>query len=436
MSLPGYFTLSRSEETPATHPNLELHLAHAKDIAIKPGDIVSGFVHLLTPVPINPKFVEVAFWGQSQTWIRREHHNTNHAGTRDTDYYHYRDRASLFTAIGNLNPHPPGQDALVPGQTYKMPFTFTMPARTLHNRANCYQEPADGVWTVVPHDLPPTLFYGTWGPESPDQCSISYGVTARLICPGFDNDDVRCTLPVAFTPLNPLAHIQNPRRVRQSKMFILSSSTLTGQSESSIGFRQSLKDKFSSHAPKLNFELAVELPDLLKSGGEFAFRATFKALSKTENVTHIPEMTFRVLKLGLLDFTLFRGPRDWQANNYMSGDPSSWYDGTPRSSYRSGDEREIGEDKVLLNSLPESCTVALPQLPMLEEKEKDDEKGTEQGSECEAWFKARVPGTTAPSFQSFAITRTYHIKVKIGIEIGGKDFDFEVETAEVTLGSG
>lgn len=61
----GYFTLSTSEEDETPLPRLELHLAHQKDTVIRPGDIVSGFVQLSTPVSINPKFVEVAFWGQT-----------------------------------------------------------------------------------------------------------------------------------------------------------------------------------------------------------------------------------------------------------------------------------------------------------------------------------------------------------------------------------
>jgi hypothetical protein len=419
----GFLSSSKSEPSSVPHPSLELHLEHLKDTVIKPGDTVSGHVQLSTTTTINPIAVEVAFWGQSQTWIRKE---SSSSTSSFTDYYHYRDLAPLFTVTRNVLPQSK-EAAHIPGQAYTMPFTFAMPTGTALNRAHCYQHPEDGVWTVSPHALPPTMFHhGRWGPESPNNCSISYGVTARLICPEFAIDEVVCTLPVLFAPLNPYAHIQNPNRIRNSKTFILSSSTLAGQAVSSVGFRQSLKNKFSSDAPKLDFELAVELPDLLRSGSEFSFRTTFVALSKTENMTRIPEMTFRVLKLELLDFTHFRAPRDWKANNFRSGAPSEYRNGTPRS-YRAGDENDHSEMKTLLNSLPDSSTVGLPEV--IVEKEK------EQGSEYEVWFKGRVPGLTPPSFQSFAITRAYRIKVKIGIEIGGKKFDFTTETPSVRVGS-
>jgi hypothetical protein len=188
-------------------------------------------------------------------------------------------------------------------------------------------------------------------------------------------------------------------------------------------------DRFSSHTPKVDFELAVELPDLMRSGSEFSFKTSFTTLNKTDNVARLPELTFRVLKLELLDFTFFRAPRDWKANNMMSGAPSRWKDGTPTSSFRASDQTEFAEGKTLLNSLPNFCTVELPEVPV----EKSDK--TEQGKDCEIWFTARVPGFTTPSFRSFAITRTYRIKVKMRIEIGGKKFDYTVEGGEVHMGS-
>jgi hypothetical protein len=39
-----------------------------------------------------------------------------------------------------------------------------------------------------------------------------------------------------------------------------------------------------------------------------------------------------------------------------------------------------------------------------------------------------VPSVTPPSFRSFAITRAYKVRVKLGVEVGGKKFDMEVES--------
>lgn len=144
-------------------------------------------------------------------------------------------------------------------------------------------------------------------------------------------------------------------------------------------------------------------------------------------MVRIPEMQFKVLKLELLNFTLFRAPRDWQANSFRSGEPSSYHDGTPRR-FRAGDEQACDEEKTLLNSLPEVASVELEVMKV--------EKGVEQAGGCEVWFRGRVPVWVPASFRSFAVTRAYRVKVKIAVEIGGKGFDFVMEGPEVQMGSG
>ena len=42
---------------------------------------------------------------------------------------------------------------------------------------------------------------------------------------------------------------------------------------------------------------------------------------------------------------------------------------------------------------------------------------------------------TVPSFRSFAITRAYKVRVKLGVEVGGKKFEREVESAVGRMGS-
>ncbi|KAF2709957.1 hypothetical protein K504DRAFT_351177, partial [Pleomassaria siparia CBS 279.74] len=54
---------------------------------------------------------------------------------------------------------------------------------------------------------------------------------------------------------------------------------------------------------------------------------------------------------------------------------------------------------------------------------------------CEHWWTARVPGTTPPSFQSFAITRQYRVKVEVGVQIAGKKFALKTESHVRDLGS-
>jgi hypothetical protein len=95
---------------------------------------------------------------------------------------------------------------------------------------------------------------------------------------------------------------------------------------------------------------------------------------------------------------------------------------SPDAPYSGRQRDDFTERKTHLNSLPEATTLDLVEVPSGEDK-----KQMNQADSCEAWFTARVPGFTAPSFKSFAITRAYRVKVKLGIEIAGKKFEHEAE---------
>ncbi|KAF1962176.1 hypothetical protein CC80DRAFT_400800 [Byssothecium circinans] len=107
----------------------------------------------------------------------------------------------------------------------------------------------------------------------------------------------------------------------------------------------------------------------------------------------------------------------------------------PQGLYSGGESERYREEKTLLNSLP-----AGPQVVALEEVStagmgEKDGKGVRQAESCAVWFTARVPGTTPPSFKSFAITRTYRLKVSVGVEVGGKKFESKIEGVVNALGS-
>ncbi|KAF2451823.1 hypothetical protein P171DRAFT_12430 [Karstenula rhodostoma CBS 690.94] len=420
----GLFS-SNKKPLPAL-PILALHLTNSQDKVFKPNDTIQGHVTLSTPTPILPQAIEVSLWGHSSVWLR-----TSSGTGNDTTYRHYRDNVPLFDVIFNLFTQP---QQLQPGQSYSFPFQFRVPEGTSSHRIGGYKDDMDARWTVQPHHLPPTFAWGS-RPDWPDNASVSYGVTARLICPGIGvgkhhQEPLSATSPILFQPLNP--NLNAPYSViRHPKPFTLASSSLAGRDPSSIGFRQKLADKFSSETPKLDFELGVELPDLLTSGSEFKFRSTFNVLSKAQNVVQIPAITFKVLKLDLLDFTFVRAAHDRAANHLMQGHhfdrtpldaPTGPYSGWEHTIYR--------EKKTALNSLPELQVVQLEEVLLPGEK-----KGTEQANSAEVWFSARVPGFTPPSFQCFAISRVYRIKAKIGVQIGEKKFEHEVESHVGSLGS-
>lgn len=420
---------SSKKPPPGPVPALSLFLASQQDQVFKPDDYVTGHVMLSTPIPLQPQAIEVSLWGRSSVWTRTESKNQ---ATNSSDYEHYRDIVPLFSVTYNVL--QPG-DMIQPGQNYTFPFTFRVPRGTSINRTGGYKKDTDERWTVEPHHLPPTFFWGHKETE-PDHARIFYGVTTTLVCPGVGvgktgQDPISATAPILFQPLNP--HLGAPLSVvRYPKTFTLASSMLAGQSAASIGFRQKLSDRFSSGTPKLDFELGLELPDFLSSGTEFAFRCTFTAVSKTDNVVHIPALLFRVLKVELKVITFVRAPRDKHADRFMSGSHGKKAPpvDAPTGGYSGSEENYYTEKKLVLNAVPDSKVVQLEDVMLPGEK-----KGMAQEDSCEVWFNARVPGTIEPSFYSFAITRRYRIKVRVVAEFGGKKFEHEAESHVRSLGS-
>ncbi|KAH7132228.1 hypothetical protein B0J11DRAFT_577158 [Dendryphion nanum] len=410
-------------------------------VVYKPNDLVSGTVFLNTPIAIQPQAIEVSLWGESRTWIRYDDSNTNSNGNKTSSYKHYRDNAPLFTVTLNLLEKP---RQLISGESYTFPFQFRMPEGTNNSRADVYKDPNDIRWTTLPHHLPPTFFFGS-SPSSPDNASISYGVTARLICPGTgtgpqNQDAITTSQELIFQPLNPHAHLLSPSAplslCPHTKPFILQSSVLTGQNPSTLGFRQRMHDRFSSSTPKLDFEFGIQIPDLLASGTEFRFLTSFRVLNKCEKVVQIPAVKFKILKLELRDITFFRAPRDWNCRDDIDG--TAYADGrthapTHASGWIGQEDIVYREKKTVLNALPsDAVVVELDEENIAGEK---DEKKTQQKDYVDCWFSSRIPGFTPPSFTSFAVSRLYRVKVRARIECGDKKFEYEAEGHVRGMGS-
>jgi hypothetical protein len=425
-------------------PTLQLHIHKPQDHIFRPNDTISGHVSLLVPESIHPRGIQVCFWGHSSVWLRTSHNDSNNT----TSYYHYRDNAPLFSVSQNVLPEP---CVLEPGKTFDWPFEFRVPEGTGFNRLGAYKDDADSRWTAHPHLLPPTFFWGTYPnkPEYPNHAEVNYGVTVQLVCPAIGvgkhaEDPLSATAPVLFQPSNPHAHLLAPGAplsvVRYPKTFKLQSSALTGQDAHSLTFRQRMHDRFSSSTPHLSFELGVEIPDLLVSGAGFKFRTTFLVVEKSDDVSHIPSPLVHVKKLELVDFTFVRAPRDFDARNIMSGGRRRESEKTPNYGFSGQENTRLSERKTVLNALPEHAVLELEEQDVSvgkgEEKgveknlgdEKKGERVAEQAQQAECWFTARVPGFTPPAFTSWAVTRTYRVKVKVEVEIGGKKFLYEVES--------
>jgi hypothetical protein len=415
----GIFSKSKKNSAPV--PTINVNLNTSQDHVFKPNDIVSGHITLSTPIPLSPQAIEASLWGHSSVWTRHTQHKSDN--TTD-DYHHYRDNVPLFNITFNVLT----EKHLQPGRTYTFPFQFSFPEGTNTSRVGGYKDDNDSRWTVHPHRLPPTFMWGAQV-DYPDHAMITYGVTGRLVCAGVGagkkgDEPIEDVAPVIFSPYN--AHANQPFTVvPHTKTFALASSALAGQDASSLGFRKKMSDRFSSSTPKLDFELSIEIPDYLTSGSEFRFRSTFNVLGKSHNVVAIPTLTFKVLKLELLDFTFLRAPRDLQADlttigNHYDRSPSN----RPTGPYVKGhEEYQLRENKTALNSLPDSRAIQLEEIMAVGEK-----KGIEQARGCEVWFGARVPGYVPPSFASFSVRRSYSVKVKMEVEVAGKKFEYAIES--------
>jgi hypothetical protein len=385
----GLFSSSKIPLPPIPHFDIVLH---NQKKTYRPGDIVRGHIALTPIIPISPYALNVSLFGQSLIWHRVDVSSSD----KPSDYHHWRDNAPLFEVADDvLHAKDKGPSDLLPRQTYQFPFEFRLPKGTGNARFGQYKNDADVKFSIGPHDLPPTFLhadkYGK-GTDA-DYAKVEYGVRATLLCPGVgivqgkNLADLTVTASIDFLP-SYIAPSPGPLSVlRYPKNFTLQSSILTGQDPSQIGFRQSLRDRFSSSTPTMSFEAALEMPDQLTSGNEFRFRASFNVLKKSENVLRIPAITFRVLKLDLRDFTFYRAPRDRDANSCRDGaHRSNKYENMPSPDRPYSDAREereeMDERKTHLNSIPELAILELAQLPaytLLERpisKEKEGEKAS------------------------------------------------------------
>jgi hypothetical protein len=292
----------------------------------RPNDLVTGHVSFVPVVPIVPQAIEVTLFGQSRIWHRTKSSNANN----NADYYHWRDNAPLFQVSTNVFPQSNQNGApCEPRQRYSYAFSFRFPAATGNSRVGQYKAGNGQAFTTGTHTLPPSFLITTrkdGSDDSPNYAKIEYGVRATLICPGVGTvqgktiQNLQMTVPVLFVqPVNMRTMNGEFNMLQYRKTFNLQTSTLSGQNPNSSGFRQIMRDRFSSSTPKVEFESILEMPELLASGYEFRFRAFFKMPSKTENVSYIPSIRFTILKLDLLEFTFVRAPQDKQAINQMNG---------------------------------------------------------------------------------------------------------------------
>lgn len=418
---------------------LMIHLNHPTDKVYQPGDLVSGHVTVTPTAPLLSFDLELSIFGRSLVWYIA--HNGRGSSTH---YEHDRDNAPLFETVRPLQRVEESAlrnfpDHGVPGSTYLYKFEFCMPEDTAHSRLGQYRNDEDDRWFAGPHRLPPTFLHTTNVSTStdPNFAKVEYGIKARLPCQSDSivkregTVDVIAEAPILFQPHNP--HLQDIQSgqfslLRHSKTFALQSSLLAGNKPSQIGFRQSLHDRFSSSTPIINFDVTISIPDLLMCGSTFRFQSCFTIISKSDDVTYIPQVTFSVIEVELLALTFVRAQHDEEASFSSDGSHGKHHKVSmpaPDKPYtkRSRESQYFAKKLTRLNVLPARTTVELADVPGSGEA-----KTSEKATSCEAWFTARLPENIAPSFKSFALSRAYKLKVKLGVEVGGKHFECSAES--------
>jgi hypothetical protein len=428
-----FFRSSKLSQPPL--PNLSIHLDTSSDKVFRPDELVTGQMILTPIVPITPHAIEVSLYGQSLVW-----HRTGHGGGGQTaaKYYHWRDNAPLFEVCTNvLSTSHTTTSRFEPNQAYNFPFSFRFPVSTGNSRLGQYKKNGDERWAIGPHFLPPSFFHTNNAASNIDTnyanyAKIEYGIKAMLVCPGVGvvkgkrMQNLTATSPVLFLPLprSLSPDVLYPGRSELlSRIFTLRSSALTTEDGSSKSFGKGLRHPFSPALPKLTFQTRLMVPNLLNLGTEFLFSVYFNVISKSSDVSHIPAVLIMILKLSLMDLTCVRAPRDRAASKRE-------YDGCHRKdahtfmppSYApySGRERQVcSKHKTKL-------TDNAPQSVVLESVNTYNGESDRRQPGNEVQFKCRLPATLPPSFKSFAISRRYRLKVKLGVTIGGKTFKHEV----------
>lgn len=310
---PAYLSrCTRTASTMSLLPSLEIHLDHSHEHVYQPNAKIPGYVALTYSrhdVDIQ-KLAKpsISLSGESSTWLCRRRSN----GDDSSEYINYIDTAELFgvsLALGGA-----GTEPTTVGQEYRWSFSFRFPEGTGNNRTGCYKHSDDERRTTLPHPLPPTFSFGNnlrhIFSDLPKYVDVSYRLGAMMSLP-LDFLSAKAIIP--FQPINPDFNPRHPRGVlRFSTQHTLHSSLLKrGEETSSTGLRQRIHDRFSSSAPELRFDLALDIPETFTADAEFHLEAILIVTSRTENVAHIPPIRFRISKIELIDHTCLRAPVDF-----------------------------------------------------------------------------------------------------------------------------
>lgn len=454
----GLFT-SPAQQAPALTQKIEILLDQDTTKPYRPGSVVSGHIHIWFPSSaiLAIQSCQVVFSGGSSTHIRKDD-NKNNGTTSTTDYRHYADLASFFIVPAQLC----GSGVLTADEHHRLPFQFVFPVATGNSRQGIYNHPLDGTWTIAPHELPPS-YPQEARHNSMNACSTGYSIHTTLFLADQNATHPQATTALHFMPYSRPTSSYAYLSVTKQPMHYASSHFSRKASPSgtlaTLSFRQRMKDRVSSHTPRINFSLHCTLPQALVPGEQFKLTPSLHVLSRTEEVADIPAIIFRFKKLELKCVTAWRAPRDWNAQNAMTYEQGSTALASSASkgpdSWRSEETANREIDVILNATADDGQGIAVRNfagngdaLPAYNRQDVHTKGGLKEATRTviepsaqshsngvtdgtvgkeiyECTFSARPTLDLVPSFRTFAIALGWRMTFEIIANIAGKDFEFE-----------
>jgi hypothetical protein len=358
-----------------SNAQLGIHLDQPSNSLFTPGAEISGTVRLFSVDDESVDSIYINFLGTSDTEILKRRSNTQ--GNTTTTIV-YRDHVPLFSYGIRLFDGP----YTLPGnRNHEWRFKFTFPHNTLQDRHGVYQSASSQIWLTAPHPLPPNFADG-----ASDYGRIGYTLEAFL---DRKFKSVQTAVPLNYSPLRIPRPLPPP--LTYGNTFNFTSSRLqAGREDKRRSIKEALTDRFSSNTPSIKFQLLCTVPNTVISDSTIpvSLRLTIDNSSSTALI--IPSYTISLKELYLECYTHIRAPRE-----------SAFYIST-----------RAEEDEILQSefSLPNSWADKI-----LTRNEKD------LGDPIDVQVK--VPAEVCPSFRSYAVTRSYRLRIKVKIECAGEKFD-------------
>jgi hypothetical protein len=236
------------------------------------------------------------------------------------------------------------------------------------------------------------------------------------------------SLPILFSPRQPQILDAGLMIVsKEIKVIEFRSSSLLAHT---LDTKERLQARLPWHRPTVHFKVTMETPTIVKAGSDFLFKISATVGGRSPSVVRIPAIQVTILKLLIRDTTHARAPYDKYVHQATLHLGYQTYQMQRRPRKPAVPDRPYSGAEYQHRAKHKTHLVAIPNTAVITPNSDTSDDGTSlvQTSQNEAWFKVNIPETLPASFKSFAITRYYSVKTKLGIEIAGKKFKWRLKT--------